>query len=313
MRRLATLLAVPSGAVAFDASSTVMRLASMLTDVRTSSSSPTVRTRSTHCRTNRGPAPADRRPARSPHRQPRRAARLSLGRPALARHVLRLRGWRHHRRRCPRGDARRGRGEASDRQPGRSSGPRLRHIEALRSRSRGRHRLGRHRCHRDRPRSRRRTAHTVSPPRRDPLTQVRDGAVPQGRSRPATASTPTGGVTEWRRRDERGEADARRPSTGAGDAAARAGAVAPDQRGGRRTLNHQRILELGGESSPAEAAIVGDEGAVRSQLQELVDAGATDIWAANFRWVTISGPLQATPDLNRWLKPARNAAELRLA
>jgi hypothetical protein len=78
-------------------------------------------------------------------------------------------------------------------------------------------------------------------------------------------------------------------------------------------LNHQRILELGGESSPAEAAIVGDEGAVRSQLQELVDAGATDIWAANFRWVTISGPLQATPDLNRWLKPARNAAELRLA
>jgi alkanesulfonate monooxygenase SsuD/methylene tetrahydromethanopterin reductase-like flavin-dependent oxidoreductase (luciferase family) len=46
--------------------------------------------------------------------------------------------------------------------------------------------------------------------------------------------------------------------------------------------NYQRILDLGGASSPAEAAIVGDEAAVRNQLQALLDAGATDIWAAPF-------------------------------
>jgi F420-dependent oxidoreductase-like protein len=46
--------------------------------------------------------------------------------------------------------------------------------------------------------------------------------------------------------------------------------------------NYQRILDIGGASSPADAAIVGDESAVRSQLQSLLDAGATDIWAAPF-------------------------------
>jgi len=46
--------------------------------------------------------------------------------------------------------------------------------------------------------------------------------------------------------------------------------------------NYQRILEIGNASSPAEAAIVGDESAVRTQLQSLLDAGATDIWAAVF-------------------------------
>ena len=46
--------------------------------------------------------------------------------------------------------------------------------------------------------------------------------------------------------------------------------------------NYQRILEIGGASSPADAAIVGDEGSVRAQLQGLLDAGATDIWAAVF-------------------------------
>ena len=46
--------------------------------------------------------------------------------------------------------------------------------------------------------------------------------------------------------------------------------------------NYQRILEIGGASSPADAAIVGDEASVRSQLQSLLDAGATDIWAAPF-------------------------------
>jgi F420-dependent oxidoreductase-like protein len=46
--------------------------------------------------------------------------------------------------------------------------------------------------------------------------------------------------------------------------------------------NYQRILAHGGISSPAEAAIVGDEASVTSQLEALVEAGATDIWAAPF-------------------------------
>jgi F420-dependent oxidoreductase-like protein len=46
--------------------------------------------------------------------------------------------------------------------------------------------------------------------------------------------------------------------------------------------NYQRILAKGGISSPADAAIVGSEEAVASELQALVDAGATDIWAAPF-------------------------------
>jgi len=46
--------------------------------------------------------------------------------------------------------------------------------------------------------------------------------------------------------------------------------------------NYRRILEIGGKSSAAEAAIVGDEATVRLQLQSLLDAGATDIWAAPF-------------------------------
>jgi F420-dependent oxidoreductase-like protein len=45
---------------------------------------------------------------------------------------------------------------------------------------------------------------------------------------------------------------------------------------------YQRILELGGAASPADAAIVGNERSVRAQLQGLLDAGATDIWAAVF-------------------------------
>jgi F420-dependent oxidoreductase-like protein len=46
--------------------------------------------------------------------------------------------------------------------------------------------------------------------------------------------------------------------------------------------NYQRILEIGGASGPADAAIVGNEASVRTQLQSLLDAGATDIWAAPF-------------------------------
>lgn len=43
--------------------------------------------------------------------------------------------------------------------------------------------------------------------------------------------------------------------------------------------NYQRVLELGGAATPADAAIVGNESSVRAQLRSLLDAGATDIWA----------------------------------
>jgi F420-dependent oxidoreductase-like protein len=46
--------------------------------------------------------------------------------------------------------------------------------------------------------------------------------------------------------------------------------------------NYQRVLELGGAQTPGDAAIVGDEATVTRQLQSLLDAGATDIWAAIF-------------------------------
>ena len=46
--------------------------------------------------------------------------------------------------------------------------------------------------------------------------------------------------------------------------------------------NYTRILDKGGATSPADAAIVGNEQSVRRQLQSLLDAGATDIWAAVF-------------------------------
>lgn len=46
--------------------------------------------------------------------------------------------------------------------------------------------------------------------------------------------------------------------------------------------NYQRILAHGGAEGPADAAIVGDEASVAAQLQALVDAGATDVWAAIF-------------------------------
>jgi F420-dependent oxidoreductase-like protein len=46
--------------------------------------------------------------------------------------------------------------------------------------------------------------------------------------------------------------------------------------------NYQRILEVGGADTPADAAVVGTDKAVRVQLQSLLDAGATDVWAAVF-------------------------------
>jgi F420-dependent oxidoreductase-like protein len=46
--------------------------------------------------------------------------------------------------------------------------------------------------------------------------------------------------------------------------------------------NYRRILDHGEVDGPAEAAIVGDEASVRTQIQSLFDAGATDVWAAIF-------------------------------
>lgn len=43
--------------------------------------------------------------------------------------------------------------------------------------------------------------------------------------------------------------------------------------------NYQRVIQAGGGTNPADVAIIGVEESVRKQLQELLDAGATDIWA----------------------------------
>jgi len=44
--------------------------------------------------------------------------------------------------------------------------------------------------------------------------------------------------------------------------------------------NYRRILDRGGVTGPADAAIIGDEASVTSQLEALFAAGATDYWAA---------------------------------
>ena len=46
--------------------------------------------------------------------------------------------------------------------------------------------------------------------------------------------------------------------------------------------NYQRILAHGGVDSPADAAIVGDEAAVTTQIEAIFEAGGTDLWAAPF-------------------------------
>ncbi len=46
--------------------------------------------------------------------------------------------------------------------------------------------------------------------------------------------------------------------------------------------NYRRILDHGGAAGPGDAAIVGNEASVAAQLQALLDAGATDLWAAIF-------------------------------
>jgi F420-dependent oxidoreductase-like protein len=46
--------------------------------------------------------------------------------------------------------------------------------------------------------------------------------------------------------------------------------------------NYRRLLDRGGLGSPGAAAIVGNEAAVTAQIEELFEAGATDVWAAPF-------------------------------
>ncbi|MEV1068504.1 TIGR03564 family F420-dependent LLM class oxidoreductase [Streptomyces sp. NPDC050263] len=43
---------------------------------------------------------------------------------------------------------------------------------------------------------------------------------------------------------------------------------------------YRRIMAIGGADSPADAAVIGDEKSVETQLRELLDAGATDIHAS---------------------------------
>lgn len=67
------------------------------------------------------------------------------------------------------------------------------------------------------------------------------------------------------------------------DDVAEARSVAAEQFAAYGTLpNYQRILERGGVAGPADAVIVGDEASVTAQLEALVEAGATDVWAAPF-------------------------------
>ncbi len=46
--------------------------------------------------------------------------------------------------------------------------------------------------------------------------------------------------------------------------------------------NYRRILDHGGVAAPADAAIIGDEVSVTTQIEAMFAAGATDMWAAIF-------------------------------
>ena len=46
--------------------------------------------------------------------------------------------------------------------------------------------------------------------------------------------------------------------------------------------NYRRLLDIGGAAGPGDAAIVGDEASVTTQIEGLFAAGATDVWAAVF-------------------------------
>jgi hypothetical protein len=54
-------------------------------------------------------------------------------------------------------------------------------------------------------------------------------------------------------------------------------AVAVASTGYAGLTNYQRIIEAGSGASPADVAIIGDETAVKTQLEQLICAGATDV------------------------------------
>lgn len=62
--------------------------------------------------------------------------------------------------------------------------------------------------------------------------------------------------------------------------------------------NYRRILDHGGAEGPGDAAVVGDEASVTAQLQGLLDAGGTDVWAAIF---PVGGDRRASRDRTRTL------------
>ncbi|BBX19821.1 LLM class F420-dependent oxidoreductase [Mycolicibacterium duvalii] len=63
------------------------------------------------------------------------------------------------------------------------------------------------------------------------------------------------------------------------DAADARAAIAATASGYERMSNYANIIRAGGGQRAADVAIVGDEAAVARQLTELIDAGATDVWA----------------------------------
>lgn len=76
-------------------------------------------------------------------------------------------------------------------------------------------------------------------------------------------------------------------------------AEAAKQFAGYGTLpNYRRILDHGAAEGPGDAAIVGDEASVTQQLQGLLDAGGTDVWAAIF---PVGGDRRASRDRTRTL------------
>ena len=76
-------------------------------------------------------------------------------------------------------------------------------------------------------------------------------------------------------------------------------AEAAKQFAGYGTLpNYRRILDHGGADGPGDAAIIGDEASVTAQLQGLLDAGGTDVWAAVF---PVGGDRRASRDRTRAL------------
>lgn len=76
-------------------------------------------------------------------------------------------------------------------------------------------------------------------------------------------------------------------------------AEAANQFAGYGTLpNYRRILDRGAAEGPGDAAIVGDEASVTAQLQGLLDAGGTDVWAAIF---PVGGDRRASRDRTKAL------------